>query len=92
MIVDFRFTEYIKLLKGIHHLSFVSNVNSLHFVLHWTDGISIYSVKRKSTVRLTRRKRITRERKMDEGAWAVKKPPRKLLHLRIRGRLPVVGL
>jgi hypothetical protein len=29
---------------------------------------------------------------MDEGAWAVKKPPRKLLHLRIRGRLPVVGL
>jgi len=42
LIVDFCFTEYIKLLKGVHHLAFVSNVNSLHYVFHWADGVPIF--------------------------------------------------
>ena len=42
LIVDFRFTEYVKLLEGVHHLVFVSNVNDLHCVFYWTDGVAIF--------------------------------------------------
>ena len=42
LIVDFCFSEYVEFLQSIHHLTFVGDVDGIHDVFHWADGVPVF--------------------------------------------------
>jgi hypothetical protein len=42
LIVEVCFSEYVEFFQGTHHMAFIGDVDGIHNVFHWADGVPIF--------------------------------------------------
>ena len=42
MVVLFCLSEYVEILQGVHHMALASDVNSIHDVFYWSNGMTVF--------------------------------------------------
>ena len=42
LVIAFCFSEYVEFFQGVHHMAFIGDVDGIHNVFHWVDGVPIF--------------------------------------------------